>query len=322
MGIIKAFLVGVVVLSLCLSAQAAGVDRIVAVVNNEAITLSELNGAFEPYQAKLDASYKGAEREQALTEVRLTILGRMIDEVLIAQQARKAGIVVRDEDVNSAIGDIMKRRNISPDELEKALDREGTTLEGYKKGMKDQLVRIRLVNREIKSKVAVSDEEIGEYYRKHREEYEGKEAVRIRQILLPLPKEADPAVKEKLEVDAGALHKRLLDGEPFDAISATYSQGSAANAGGDIGYIEKGMMLPEVEAVAFILPLNQISAVIESPVGFHIIRVIDRRGAGIKSIESVREEIREKLDREKVEKKFEEWLIALRLKSHIEIKPQ
>ena len=80
------------------------------------------------------------------------------------------------------------------------------------------------------------------------------------------------------------------------------------------------MMLPEVESVAFDLPLNQISPVIESPAGFHIILVIDRRGAGLKSIASVREEVREKLDMEKVEKKFEEWLRALRMKSYIEIK--
>ena len=80
------------------------------------------------------------------------------------------------------------------------------------------------------------------------------------------------------------------------------------------------MILPEVETVAFSLPLNQISGVIESSVGFHIIQVIDRRGAGIKAIESVREEIREKIDQEKMEKKFGEWLEDLRTKSHIEIK--
>jgi peptidyl-prolyl cis-trans isomerase SurA len=320
MRIFKAVLAGVAVLFLCLSVQAAGVDRIVAVVNDEVITLSELNGAFAPYQERLEAAYKGVEREQALTETKLTILNRMIDDILMAQQSRKAGIVVRDEDVDNAIEDLLKRRNISREELGKALERDGITLEAYRNGMRDQLVRIRLVQREIKSKVAVSDEEIGQYYRKNREDYEGKETVRIKQILLPLPKEADPAVKEKLRADAGGLHKRLLDGEPFEAISANYAQGPAANTGGDIGYIEKGMILPEVEAVAFSLPLNQISPVIESPVGFHIIRVIDRRGAGIKSIESVREEIREKLDMEKVEKKFGEWLIALRVKSHIEIK--
>ncbi|MDP1991928.1 MAG: peptidylprolyl isomerase [Syntrophales bacterium] len=181
-------------------------------------------------------------------------------------------------------------------------------------------MRIRLVQREIKSKVAVSDEEIGEYYRKHREDYEGKDSVRIKQILLPLTKEVDPAAKEKLRADAAGIHKRLLAGEPFDLLSAQYSQGAAAAAGGDIGYIEKGVILHEVDEVAFSLPLNQISGIIESPVGFHIIQVIDRRGGGIKAIESVREEIRERIDQEKMEKKFGEWLEELRTRSHIEIK--
>jgi parvulin-like peptidyl-prolyl isomerase len=244
----------------------------------------------------------------------------MIDNLLMEQQARKAGIAIQDQEVNSAIKDLLERRNFSQDDLRKMLEREGTTMEAYRKGVLDQLVRIRLVQREIKSQVAVSDEEIGEYYRKHREDYEGKDTVRIKQILLPLSKEDDPAAKEKLREDAEVIHKRLLAGEPFELLSAKYSQGSAAAAGGDIGYIEKGMILHEVEEVAFGLPLNQISSIIESSIGFHIIQVIDRRGGGFKAIESVREEIREKIDQEKMEKKFGAWLEELRKRSHIEIK--
>ena len=127
MGIIKTVLAGAAALFLCTSVQAAGGDRIVAVVNDEVITLSELNGAFAPYQERLEAAYKGAEREKALTETRLTILNRMIDDLLMEQHARKAGIVVRDEDVNAAIDDLLKRRNISREELRKALERDGIT---------------------------------------------------------------------------------------------------------------------------------------------------------------------------------------------------
>ena len=100
MRIIKAILAGAAVLFLCTSVQAAVADRIVAVVNDEVITLSELNSAFEPYQEKLEASYKGADREKALTETKLSLLNRMIDNLLMEQQSRKAGIVVRDEEVN------------------------------------------------------------------------------------------------------------------------------------------------------------------------------------------------------------------------------
>jgi len=320
MKIGNAILAGAAAIFLCVSAQAGVADRIVAVVNDEVITLSELNNAFEPYQERFTANYRGPDRESALGETRAVLLNRMIDKLLMEQESRKTGITVRDEDVTEAIQDMQKQRKLSRDEFLKALQQEGMTMDAYRKDIRDQLVRLKLIRRDIKSKVAVTDEEIGGYYRKHREDYEGKEAVRIKQILLLLPKGDNPAAKEKLRADADAIHKRLLDGEPFEQLSAKFSQGPAAAEGGDIGYIEKGMIHSEVEDVAFGLPLNQISGVIESSVGFHIIQVVDRRGAGLKAIENVREEIREKIDREKMEKKFGEWLEELRKKSHIEIK--
>ena len=320
MKIGNAILAGTMAIFLCVSAQAGVADRIVAVVNDEVITLSELNNAFEPYRERFTANYQGPDREKALGETKTTLLNRMIDNLLMEQESRKTGITVRSEEVTDAIKDMQKQQKISPDEFRKTLQREGMTLDAYRKDIGDQLVRLKLIRRDIKSKVAVTDEEIGEYYRKHREDYDGKEAVRIRQILLLLPKEENPAAKEKLRADADAIHKRLLNGEPFELLSAKFSQGPAAAEGGDIGYIEKGMIHSEVEDAAFSLPLNQISGVIESPVGFHIIQVVDRRGAGLKAIENVREEIRDKIDREKMEKKFGEWLVELRKKSHIEIK--
>jgi len=307
---------------LVLPGQAAVVDRVVAVVNSDVITLSELNGSFEPYRQRLETAYEGAQREKALAETRMMLLNRMIDALLMEQESRKTGIVVRDEEVSDAIRDLLARRNLAPEDLQKTLDQEGTTMPAYRKEIRDQLMRIKLIRRDIKSRVAVTDEEIGEYYRKHREDYEGKESVRIKQILLLMPKGEDPAAKEKRRADARQIHQRLLNGEPFDQVSARYSEGPDAAGGGDIGYVEKGVILHEVEEAAFSLPLHQISGVIETEVGFHIIQVVDRRGAGVKAIESVREEIREKIDREKMEKKFEEWLGALRKKSHIEIRLQ
>lgn len=320
MKIGKAVLSGTMAVFLCVSAQAGVADRIAAVVNDEVITLSELNNAFEPYQGRFTASYQGPDRERALSDTKRTLLNRMIDNLLMDQESRKTGITVRNEEITEAINELRMQRKISPDELLKALQQEGITMDAYRKDIRDQIIRVKLLRRDIKAKVAVTDEEIGEYYRKHREDYDGKESVRIKQILLLLPKGGDPAMAEKLRADAEAIHKRLLSGEPFELLSAKFSQGPAAAEGGDIGYIEKGMIHAEVEDAAFSLPLNQISGVIESSVGFHIIQVVDRRGAGLKAIGEVREEIREKIDREKVEKRFGEWIEELRKKSHIEIK--
>ena len=316
----KAVLAGIASVFLSTSLQAAVADRIVAVVNNEIITLSELNDAFEPHRGKFETSYQGPDRERAMHEAKTVLLKRMIDNLLIEQESRKSGIEVRDQEVTDAIDDMQKRRKISPGEFQKALEREGITPDTYRKDIRNQIMRMKLIRRDIKSRVAVTDEEIGEYYSKHREDYEGKEYVRIKQILLTLPKGESPAIKERLRADAEAIHERLTNGEPFDQLCAKYSTGPEAATGGDVGFIERGIIHSEVEDVAFSLPLNKISGVIETSVGFHIIQVIDRRGAGLKAVEGVREEIREKIDLEKMGKKYGEWMEELRKKSHIDIK--
>ena len=181
---------------------------------------------------------------------------------------------------------------------------------------------MRLLRREIKSKVAVTEDEIGEYYRNNRDAYEGKEAVRIKQILILFPKGADAKTKTKLREEMDAIHKRLLNGEQFDLVAAQYFQGSSAVTASDLGFLEKGSMLPAVEGVAFGLKKDEVSKVIESPIGLHIIQAVDRRGAGIKPIESVREEIKAKLEEEKIDKKYDDWIKELKRKSLIEIKLQ
>ena len=301
-------------------AYAEVADRIVAVVNDEVITLTEFNTAFESVRKKAEENYKNQDLSKILPEARLAVLNRIIDQNLIEQEAKKSSIVIKDDELMENINDFLKRRNISMDNLLKDLAKDGANFETYKKDVREQLIRTRLVRREIKYKVTVSEEEIGEYYVKHREDYEGKEAVRINQILIQFPKNMDEATKAKLRADVDMIYKRLKDGESFEVLAARYSQGPAAAAGGDIGFVERGMILSVVENVAFKLQKDEISDVIESPIAFHIIKVIDRRGAGIKPIESVRLEIRERIEGEKMEKKYIEWIKELREKSHVEIK--
>jgi peptidyl-prolyl cis-trans isomerase SurA len=310
----------VMVMLFAVPGQTEIVNRIVAVVNDEVITYSEMSDAFDPYKMKIINAYKGKEQDKVMAEARMAMLGKLIDNVLIEQEARKAGLVVKDEEVMEVINGILKRRNLTMKDLAGLAEKDGMTLEAYRREMKVQIVRSRLVSREIKSKVAVSEEEIGEYYRRNLANYEGKEAVRIKQILIARPESIDEATKRRLLVETEAIRQRLLAGESFEMLAAAYSKGPAAASGGDVGFIEKGSMLPEVEAVAFSLAKNEISPLIESPVGLHIIKVIDKQGAGVKPIASVREEITARLENEKMDKKYEEWIQALRKKSHIEIK--
>ena len=297
-------------------------ERIVAVVNGDVITLSELNSAFEPFAKRIEEGYKGPDKEKIIAENRLAMLNKMIDNMIIDQEAKKSQMIIKDEEVTDTINDFLSRRKMKMEDLVNELAKENSSLEAHKKEVKAHLLRMRLLRREIKSKVAVTEDEIGEYYRKNRDAYEGKEAVRIKQVLILFPKGADAKTKAKLREEMDAIHKRLLNGEPFDLLAVQYSHGPSAAAFSDLGFLEKGSMLPDVEGVAFGLKNDEISKVIESPVGFHIIQVLDRRGAGIKPIDTVREEIKAKLDEEKTDKKYEDWIKELRRKSLIEIKLQ
>jgi len=298
------------------------VDRIVAVVNDEIVTLSELNSAVEPYLKKIDKLSKGENREKVAARTMSAMLDKLINDILVKQEAKRLGIVVKEEDIAKTVENVILRRKITTEDFKKALAREGSSFPAYKKEVEEHLMKIRLVGASVKSKVSVTDEEIGDYYRKHREDYEGKEAVRIKQILIIVPKRSGMEERLRLKADVGLIHKRLTGGESFEFLADNYSNGPAAKLGGDLGFVEKGVMFPAVNEVAFSLRNGETSGIIESPVGFHIIKVTDRRGAGIKSLEWVREEIKDKISNVKIEKKFFEWMEELRKKSYIEVRLQ
>jgi parvulin-like peptidyl-prolyl isomerase len=302
------------------SSGAGVVDRIVAVVNDDVITLSELNRDLESYMERVGKSFKGADREKFVEQVRLAILNDLINGKLVIQKAKKRGIVVTDADVDDVIEDTLNRRKMSMEEMKMAIAGDGHTFEEYREEARCHLIKMRLIGREIRSKIIVSQKEIGDYYRQHRNDYEGKEAVRIRQILIIIPKGCDIETKQKLEENAEEILKKLKSGESFSMLAAKFSQGPAAKAGGDLGYVEKGLMLPEVDRVAFKLKTGETSEVIESPTGFHIIKIIDKMGKGIKPFDAVREEIMREIGNKKIEKKFQEWLKKEREKSLIEIR--
>jgi parvulin-like peptidyl-prolyl isomerase len=318
----KLFLILWGVILLCAPAGAEVVDRIIAVVNDDIITLYEFNAAFEPYLKNIENTYKGNDKETVIKQTRSAFLQRLIDNILIEQEGKKSGtgIIVKDEEVMDVIRDIMSKQKLSMQDFLKNLAKEGNSLDSVKKEIRTQMMRARLLRREIKSKVIVTDEEIGEYYNKNRQDYEGKETVRIKQLLLLIPPNADSAAIAKVRTGAMQLHKSVMAGESFDLLIVKYSQGPAAAQGGDVGFVGRGTIIPEVEKVAFSLPVGQISEVIESSVGFHIIQVVDKKGAGLKPITAVREEIKTKIEDEKLDKKFEEWIASIRAKAHIEVK--
>ena len=300
---------------------ASPVDRIVAVVNSDVITLFDLDRQAAPYLKRIMAQEAGdARKAEIVAQVRQQVLSDMIEESLIDQAAKRLGITVTDGEVEGMIQDVMKTRDLTPGQLSERIAQEGLSMETYRKQLRSHFYKMKILNREVKSKIVVTDEEIGAYYREHQDLYEGREAARIRQILLIVPPGATGQEKEAQRAKAEDLLGRIRSGASFSELAMANSQGPAAAAGGDLGFVEKGVMLPEVDRAAFSMNTGETSDVIETRVGFHIIQVLDRRGAGLKPVEEVRDEVREKIGGAKMETKFEEWLEDQRKKAHIDVR--
>ncbi|MBP7342278.1 MAG: SurA N-terminal domain-containing protein, partial [Syntrophaceae bacterium] len=170
--VLKTGLAAVLIMLLATAALRADVaDRIVAVVNDEVITLAELNRAFEPYAMNIEKKYKGPNPEEVLKQNRAALLQRMIDQMLIEHEAKKAGgplAVVTEEEIMNVLKSTLDKNNLTMDAYLRQLAEEGGSLESVKKEIKGQILRMRLLRREVQSKVLVPDEAIGEYYNRHR----------------------------------------------------------------------------------------------------------------------------------------------------------
>ncbi|MEA2014242.1 MAG: SurA N-terminal domain-containing protein [Thermodesulfobacteriota bacterium] len=302
------------------SLHAAFNDRIIAIVNDEVITLSELNTTLQAYMERIESIPQGVKQEEIVAQARVAAMNNLIDTMLIKQEAARLKIVVTDENVTKTIDGMLDEQNMSIEKLKEALSEEKTTFDEYREEIRKNLITRRLIQTQIRSRITIDEKEIGEYYSKHRDKYEGKEATRIQQIFLVKPKGCNKSTRLKLRFKARKILKELKNGKSFGLLVEEYSQGPAVNSRGDLGFVEQGMMFPEVDFAISKLKRGESSGVIESPVGFHIMRVIDKRGAGIKPVEEVRAEIVEIIGGEKVKNKFEGWLKELREKSLVEIK--
>ncbi len=320
LSVVAGVLFFAVMIPLSFSFASPHVDRVVAVVNGDVITLSELNRSLDPILKRIQDDPRARDDQNIREELRSHILDRMIGELLMEQEARRLNIEVQDDDIDAYIDEMLRRKNMTRRELLENLAEEGTSVEEYREEIRREILKSKVINREIRAKVNVSEEEIGEYYSQHRQLYEGKPAVRIQQIFVEVPRDADSALREEKRNLAEEIRRLVETGESFEDLVRRFSEGPEVRSGGDLGFIERGMLLPSVEEAAFSLDLGQISDVIESPAGFHIIRVIDRRGAGLKPLEEVREDIIIEIRNKRMEERFQAWIEKLKNRAYIEIR--
>jgi peptidyl-prolyl cis-trans isomerase SurA len=280
------------------------VDRVVAVVNNEIITLSDLQR-----EATLKKTVVKSDERMLLED--------MIDRKLQMAAAKRAGMDVTDKELADAVADILKRNSFDLKQFEVALGKDGLTLEQYKIELREQMTLSRMFNKYVRAGIAVDEAEVHAYYDRNIKLYTLPEEIRLRQIFFPIPDKSTSLENADIKEKAQQVFARAKRGENFTSLVREFSQGATASQDGDLGFTQRGSLLPEMEAAAQILKQGDISPPFLCAGGYNIIRLEEVRML-VRPYEKAKDEIMNMLYQQKVENTYRSWLQSLRSDSNIE----
>lgn len=302
-------------------AQKQLVDRVIAVINEEAITQSELDIFLRPLYEDLRKEYEGEELMRQLNEVRLKLLNQMIEDRLVSQEAKTRGITVDESEIDELVREF-KVRFPSEQEFEKTIASQGMALSELREMYRRQQSIRKLHDMEIRSQVVVSPREVEEYYKNHSSEFSEEEKIKIRSITIRKTEEAagkgilDEAAKQKID----SIEKRIRAGEAFEALAQEFSEDNHAQEGGMAGWVKRGEMLASIDESLFELKAGAISPVLETSAGYHLFKIEEKKTGELPPLEEVRMKIHHLLFRQKAEKRFKEWMEELKARAYISLR--
>jgi peptidyl-prolyl cis-trans isomerase SurA len=302
------------------AAQTETVDRIVAVVNEDIITQYDVEQVLRPMIQNLRGQGLSAERErQAIDRMRGDVLNNLIDGKITEQEVKRYKIAVTDEEVENYIRQFKERRSLTDESLKAMLAQEGMTPEEYRKEIRLQLQRTRLVNREVRSKVVITQEDIKKYYEKNKQKYGGSTQYYLWNLFVKLSPgsgSSDRTAARELLARAAA---ELASGRAFEELARAHSRGEQGIEGADLGWFRIDELTPQLRQAVQNLKAGQCSAVVESDFGYQIVYIQRIEETAAKPLPQVEAEIQDILFRETVDTRFASWISELRKRSHIKV---
>jgi len=302
------------------SAEGVLVDRIVAQVNDDIITLYELNRKAAPFIKRVQAMARPLEEERRMIyELREKVLNQMVDEKLTDQEIERYNIRIGEEAIDNTIEEMKKQRRMTDQQLRDSLQKEGLTMEEYRTQMKNQILRVRLVNREVKSKIVITDEDIRAYYEKNKAQYVGEGRVDLRYAMMAVSPSAGEAAKLALRDNMAIIRQKVIDGTPFDDAVRASLPSSEIKDVGYLGSFALNDLAPQILAALEGLQTGDVTDIVDTGQGLQFFYVESMREGQGKTLEEVSAEIENILYDEIVNQKFMTWLTDLRERSHIRI---
>jgi peptidyl-prolyl cis-trans isomerase SurA len=301
-----------------LPVQARTIEQIITVIDGEPYTLTNL-GSYA--QKKMGRDFPTGPLDKINASDR-EVLEQFITEKLLDAEIREAGIKVTDQDIEAYIDQIKQKNRLTDADLKTALSREGQTLQSYKASVKAELEKGELINRQVRKRVNITNEDVERYYKLNSKSYRADDRARIRHILLSLPEKASPEEVQAATAKGNQLYEQITAGEDFGKMAQKHSDGAGRESGGDIGWVNRGTLLKPIEDVAFDkLSVGQISRPVRSSMGLHLVKLDSREMGASLPLSAVAPKIKEELYAKAMEERYAKWLkTELRRKHTVDVK--
>lgn len=281
------------------------IDGVIAVVNDDVITLSEFEERLPHQNVKITPQQEK------------TILDQMIEQKLLEQEADKRGIRVSESEVDNAIANVMGKFNLTNEQMKEVLAKEHLTAAQFREQWRLQLLSQKVIAAKLQGQLAVTDDEIEEYYKKNYGAGERVDEVKIAHILItPDAAGGEEQAKQRAEEVA----KLARSGEDFGKLAREYSNDTISSVkGGELGYFGRGDLVESLENAAYSTPVGDIAGPVESPAGYHVIKVLDKK-TNEGTLDDYREEIKQKLYKEKAQEELSAWIDEIKSSAYIDLR--
>lgn len=289
--------------------------KVVAVVNDDIVSSYQLDKAV---LEALAADAKGNQlTSKQFDELKVRVLENLINEKLVEQRIKELGLTVPASELDAAIEDVQIKNKLTGDMLKRAVEAQGMSFEDYRNQIKKEILRYKLLGREVNYKVQVTSSEVREYFREHIDEYRAKPHVRVSSISYEVPANVSAGDMKDLRKQVEVTRDLLLSGEDFDKV--LNSQGAGV-FGGDMGDLIEDDLTEQLREALVGLEVGQVSEPVLMNGQLHLFKVTDRNPGDINLFDRVKGDIEAKLKKEKTDARFKEWAQELRDRGYIDIR--
>lgn len=292
-------------------------EEILVVVNNHMISRRTFNQTVEEDTAFLYRKFSGKELDEKLKDAREKTLQSLIDSMVIEDKATDLGIQISDSDLKGMVEDIKKQNQFASDaDFERALRSSmGIGLSDFLRRRKQSIIQEQVLRQDVFSKIAIEDQELRAWYEDHKGEYKQPNRFRIRELVLPKGVTAEE--KSASQAKVVEIQAALKSGKSFEELVKTYSTSPSNSTGGDLGWMNKGLMRASLEEAALALKPDQVSGPVETDKDIYLVQLIAAEIDTAKPFEEVKEQIREKLGEPKAQNAIEQYMSGLRTRANI-----